>query len=192
MSPMLFSFLLLLQFKLTLFFSQLLLAASDPTFLFVLLLLQFDCLLRLGTDTGCRSLLSRFALNPLGVLRDIFYNSVHSRAEMKSCVVSENIFEQLIIFRFRTEDHSRSRYLMVLDNLENTYPKRLLKIHSQVTTYFAHDNPSFKIDEQRTDNPEGQVTYPVKQDGRATYRLWRILRYTLRFYPCMLRDNYII
>ena len=81
---------------------------------------------------------------------------------------------------------------MVLDNLENTYPKRLLKIHSQVTTYFAHDNPSFKIDEQRTDNPEGQVTYPVKQDGRATYRLWHILRYALRFYPCMLRDNYII
>ena len=22
------------------------------------------------------------------------------------------------------------------------------------------------------DNPEGQVTYPDKQDGRATFRLW--------------------
>ena len=103
--PVLLSFLLLLQFKLTLLFCLFLFTASDLTFLFVLLLLQFDRLLRLDADAGYRSLFSRFTLNPLGILRGLFYNSVHSR---------------------------------------------------------------------------------------ATYRLWRILRYTLRFYPCMLRDNYII
>ena len=93
MPPVLFSFLLLFQFKLTFLSGQFLFTASDLTFLFVLLLLQFDSLLRLGTDTGCRSLFTCFALNPFGVSRDIFYNSVHSRAEMKTCIVSENVFE---------------------------------------------------------------------------------------------------
>ena len=32
------------------------------------------------------------------------------------------------------------------------------------------------------DNPEGQVTYPDMQDGRATYRLWYASLHTLRFY----------
>ena len=34
------------------------------------------------------------------------------------------------------------------------------------------------------DNPEGQVTYPDMQDGRATYRLWYASLHTLRFYLC--------
>lgn len=51
----------------------------------------------------------------------------------------------------------------------DTYPKRFLKIHCQFVAYFAHDNPSLKdIDEQRMDNPEGQVTYPVNT-GRPGY-----------------------
>jgi hypothetical protein len=38
------------------------------------------------------------------------------------------------------------------------------------------------------DNPEGQVTYPDKQDGRATYRLWHISLYALRFYLCFYNN----
>ena len=39
------------------------------------------------------------------------------------------------------------------------------------------------------DNPEGQVTYPDKQDGRATYRLWHASLHTLRFYLCFLLNQ---
>ena len=41
------------------------------------------------------------------------------------------------------------------------------------------------------DNPEGQVTYPDKQDGRATYRLWHISLYALRFYLCFYKSSHI-
>lgn len=40
------------------------------------------------------------------------------------------------------------------------------------------------------DNPEGQVTYPNMQDGRATYRLWYINDCTLRFYLCIYKLLY--
>lgn len=39
------------------------------------------------------------------------------------------------------------------------------------------------------DNPEGQVTYPDKQDGRATYRLWYVSIHTLRFCLCILYNQ---
>lgn len=39
------------------------------------------------------------------------------------------------------------------------------------------------------DNSEGQVTYPDKQDGRATYRLLYVSLHTLRFYLCFLYNQ---
>ena len=40
------------------------------------------------------------------------------------------------------------------------------------------------------DNPEGQVTYPDIQDGRATYRLWYASLHTLRFYLYFYNQPY--
>ena len=172
-------FLLPPQFKPALSFCPLFIAALCLAHLFVLLLLQFQSLLRFRPESGFAKLLLHFSLYPLRVLRRLFHCCRYSRAELQIIVMIQDESVYILFSRLRSERHLRRRKLSARDTFEHSCPERILKIHRKSAIYIAHNYPSslIEMDKEWTTRRGRLLTlrsalpYDL-QDGRATYRLW--------------------
>ena len=159
MSPVLLAFLLMFQLKPTCFLRLFLFSALGLARQSVLFLLKLYRLLRLGADTLSRSLFSDFTLNALRITYRLTCNSCHSRAESQFSQVLENEFVNLVILGFSSEGHLATESFPRSCDSNTPTQNGSSKYTVRVQLTLPMTIPPLRIDEQRTDNPEGQVTY---------------------------------
>ena len=94
---------LLSEFKLTLLFLVTLLFGELTALCLVLLLHQFQRLLRLGADAGAGKFFSCIALSPLRIVGSMLRFHFDSRTELQLTVMLHDEFQDLAVLRLGTE-----------------------------------------------------------------------------------------
>ena len=124
---MLLSFLLLFQFKQSLCFSPFLFPALHLAFLLVLLMQQFQSLLRFRPNSMLLHLPLYSPLHPLGILLRVLNSSRHSRTELQMIVMLQNELIHLVIFRFSAKNNLGCGQLIIFNFLKGSYPEWFFK-----------------------------------------------------------------
>ena len=124
--------LLLLEFKLPLFFGFSLLADTLTALELIFFILLLQCLLRLRADACFFKLFMRVSLTALRVIRLMLDLCFDGRAESKMIEISQDKGIYLSVGRLRAEYHSAYGELLAVRFLKHPNPKRLVKINRQL------------------------------------------------------------